>query len=71
MNNKDKTGLIIGLVIVGVLFLFFGGGAMSGSQFGSGMMGTGRMGGIHWMWFPTVVMVGIGLLLGWAIFGKK
>jgi hypothetical protein len=36
-----------------------------------GMMGSGMMGGISWMWIPTWLALGIGTLLGWAIVGKK
>ena len=76
MNESNKTGLIIAFVVVVVLFLVFGGGAMSGSFMGGGMMGggtigDGRVGGFGWMWIPTVITLGVGVLLGWVIFGKK
>ena len=76
MNESNKSGLIIAFVVVVVLFLVFGGGAMSGSFMGGGMMGGGRtgqgsIGGFSWMWFPTLITLGVGVFLGWAIFGKK
>ena len=71
MNVNNKTILIIAFVIVVVLFLIFGGWGMTGLRLSSGMMGGWMMGGISWMWIPTVVILGIGILLGWAIFGKK
>jgi hypothetical protein len=81
MNESSKTPLVIALVVVVVLFLIFGSGAMTGSMIGSGMMGQGgigyRMGhgwidgGFSWMWIPTLVTLGLGVLLGWAIFGKN
>ncbi len=71
MNATAKTPLVIAFVVVAVLFLLFGGGAMTGTTIGGGMMGSGSMGGISWMWIPTLLTVGIGILLGWAIFGKK
>ena len=67
MNVNNKTILIIAFVIVIVLFLVLGGWAMTGVRSGSEMM----MGGISWMWIPIVVTLGIGILLGWAIFKKK
>ncbi len=70
MNATNKTALVIALVVV-VLFLLFGGGAMTGATMSGGMMGSGMMGGISWMWIPTLLTLGIGILLGWAIFGKK
>ena len=82
MNESSKTPLVIAFVVVVVLFLIFGGGAMTGLTTGGGMMGqraTGgyRMGhgwingGFSWMWIPTLLTLGIGVVLGWVIFGKK
>jgi hypothetical protein len=71
MNATNKTVLLVAFIVVIVLFLFFGSGAMTGATWGGGMMGNGMMGGISWMWIPTVIILGIGILLGWAIFGKN
>jgi hypothetical protein len=82
MNESNKTPMVIAFVVVVLLFLFFGGGAMTGSMLGGGMMGQAgsggyRMGqgwingGFSWMWIPTLLTLGIGLLLGWMIFAKK
>ncbi len=71
MNATNKTALVIALVVVVVLFLLFGGGAMTGATMSGSMMGSGMMGGISWMWIPTLLTLGIGILLGSAIFGKK
>ena len=76
MNTANKTALVSALVVVVVLFLLFGGGAMTGAtmgggMMGNGMMGNGMMGGISWMWIPTFLTLGLGVLLGWVIFGKK
>jgi hypothetical protein len=81
MNESNKTPLVIAFVVVVVLFLIFGGGAMTGSM-GGGMMGQGgtggyRMGqgwidgGFSWMWIPAFLTLGLGLVLGRVIFGKK
>lgn len=71
MNATNKTTLIIAFVVVIVLFLLFGGGAMTGANISGGMMGNGVMGGISWMWIPTLLILGLGILLGWAIFREK
>lgn len=71
MNETNKSGLFIAFAVVVVLFLLFGGGAMTGATRSGGMMGNGSMGGISWMWLPTLLTLGIGILLGWAIFTKK
>ncbi|HKR60321.1 MAG TPA: hypothetical protein VJS64_11355 [Pyrinomonadaceae bacterium] len=71
MNETNRTALIIAFVLVLVLFLIFGGGMMTGSMMSGGMMGHGWIGGMSWMWVPTLLTLGLGILLGWAIFGKK
>jgi hypothetical protein len=71
MSATNKTGLVIAFVVVVALFLLFGGGAMTGATQSGSMMGNGNMGGISWMWIPTLLALGLGGLLGWAIFVKK
>ena len=71
MNESNRTPLVIAFVVVIVLFLIFGGGAMTGSMMSGGMMGHGWIGGFSWMWIPTVLTLCLGVLLGWVIFGKK
>ena len=71
MNATNERALVTAFVVVVVLFLLFGGGAMTGATMRGGMMGRGMMGGISWMWIPTLLTLGIGILLGWAIFGTK
>ena len=71
MNATNKTALVIAFALVLVLLLLFGGGAMSGATLSGGMMGTGVMGGISWMWIPAVLMLGLGFLLVWIIFEQK
>ena len=81
MSKSNQTPLIIAFVVVIALFLIFG-GAMTGSMMGDGMMGQGGIGGYRmgqgwisggfsWMWIPTLLTLGLGVLLGWAIFAKK
>lgn len=71
MNESNRTPLIIAFVAVVVLFLVFGYGSMGGSMMNGGMMGQGWSGGFGWMWIPTLLTLGFGILLGWLIFGKK
>jgi hypothetical protein len=75
MTESSKKPLVIAFVAVVVLFLIFGGGALTGSMTGSnmsgGMMGHGWMGGYSWMWIPTLLTLGLGVTLGWVIFAKK
>ncbi len=68
MTESNKTPLIIAFVVVVVLFLGFGGGTMMNG----GMMGQGgSTGGFGWMWIPTLLTLGLGILLGWMFFGQK
>ena len=71
MNESSKTPLLVAFVVVVVLFLIFGGGAMTGSMMSGGMMGHGLIGGFSWIWIPTLLTLGLGVLLGWLIFAKK
>lgn len=71
MNATNKTTLVIALAIAVLLILLFGGGTMTGATLSGGMMGNGAMGGIGWMWIPTLLVLGLGVLLAWAIFGQK
>ena len=71
MNTKNNTPLVIAFVIVVVLFLLFGGGAMTGGMMNGGMHGSGWMSERSWMWFPALITLGLGVVLGWVIFKKK
>ena len=71
MNPANRPVLVGALVVAVVLFLLLGGGAMTGATMGGGMMGNGMMGGVSWMWIPTFLTLGLGVLLGWVIFGKR
>jgi hypothetical protein len=76
VNGNTNTALVAAFVVVAVLFLVFGGGAMTGTMAGGGMMGggwmgNGSMGGTSWMWIPTLLTLVLGVVLGWAIFAKK
>ena len=75
MNASGKTVLVVAFAASVALFLLFSGGMatgamMSGGYMGGGMMGGG-LGGISWMWIPTALTLALGVLLGWAIWGKK
>jgi hypothetical protein len=71
MNESNKTALVIAFVIVLVLLLLFGGGARTGVTMSGGMMGNDARGGVSWMWFPTLLMAGLGALLVWIIWTKR
>lgn len=70
MDNSSKSALVVA-VLVAVLLLFFGGGMMTGTTLSGGMMGNGSMGGISWMWVPTVLVVALGAVLFSILSGKK
>jgi len=75
MKTKANKSLVIAFSIVVVLFLFFGGWGMTGGIMNGGMHGgmneNGWMGGRNWMWYPTIITLVLGVVLGWAIFKKK
>ena len=67
MDTAIKTAFAISALLV----LFFGGGMMTGTTMSGGMMGSGSMGGISWMWLPTLLVIVLGIVLFSVIFGKK
>jgi hypothetical protein len=69
MNAATKVALVMALIAVVTLFMFFGGGVMTGGF--TGMPGSDGMRRIGWMWIPIFLPFGLGILLGWFIFGKK
>ena len=77
MNDVAKPILVTAFIAIVLLFILFSGGMatgtmMSGGMMGGGMMGGGMMGGgISWMWLPTLLTLGLGVLLGWVIWGTK
>lgn len=71
MNESNKTALGIAFAIVVVLLLLFGGGTMTGVTMSGGMVGNGVIGGMNWIWIPGLLMVSLGALLVWVIFGQK
>lgn len=71
MSESNSTAMVTAFIAVVVLLLIFGGGAMSGTMMSGGMMGHGTIGGHSWMWVPTLITLGLGVLLGSLIFGKK
>lgn len=71
MNANIRIILIVSFVGVILLFLLFSSMVITGALSNGGMMGDNRMAGISWMWIPTVITLGLGLLIGWAVFSKN
>ena len=71
INETYRRPLIAILAIALVLILIFGSGTISGSMMSGWMTGQERIGGYTFTWVPTLVAVGVGLLLGWLFFGRK
>ncbi len=72
MSSTGKITLVVAFGVVVLLFLLFTGGIATGAMMSGGMMGSGMMmGGMSWMWVPTLLTLGLGVLIGWAIWAKK
>jgi len=71
-NEWNNQPLVNAFVVVVVLFVIFGGLTVSGAMMNGGMMRPGWNGGFGWMWIPSLLTLGLSVLLGWMIFaGKK
>ncbi len=71
MDATTRTSLVIAFAAVALLLLLFGGGMATGTMMSGGLMGSGSMGGISWMWLPTLLVVVLGVALFSVISGKK
>jgi hypothetical protein len=71
MKSTTNTPLVIAFAVVVLLFLFFGGGAMTGGMMNGGMNGSGWMAERSWMWPPALIALCLGIVLGWVVFKKK
>ena len=75
MKTKANKSLLVAFVVVVVLFLFFGGWGMTGGIMNggmhSGMNETGWMGERSWVWFPAIITLILGVVLGWLLFKKR
>ena len=71
MDATNKTPLVIAIVIAAFLLLLFGGGMTTGTMMSGGYMGSGSMGGVSWMWLPTLLIVVLGVALYSAVAAKK
>lgn len=68
MNAATQAVLVMALIAVPLLFMFFGGGAMTGGVTNAGMPASDGMREIGWTWIPVFLPIGLGILSGWFIF---
>jgi hypothetical protein len=71
VNILATVALVFAMVIAACLFLLLGGGMYSEAMMSGGMMGSRSIGGVSWMWLPTVLIVVLGIVLFSVIIGKK
>lgn len=71
MNKTNRGFLVVAFILLAVLFLYFGGGAMMGGGVNGGMNGHGWMGGNSRGWLPALFTFGLFVLIGWLLFRKK
>lgn len=71
ISSSHRKLLVAALAVALVLILIVGSGGMSGSTMNGLMSSQGRIGGYTLMWVPTLLAVGVGVLLGWLLFGRR
>ncbi len=67
MKALSNAHLVTSFIAVVSLFLFFGGGAMTGGMMNDG----GWVGERGWLWTPAILTLGLGVVLGWVIMKKN
>lgn len=72
MNKNNDRFLITAFILIVILFIYFGSGAMLDGGMNGGMMNkNGWLGGHSWRWFPAFITLIFGVTLGWLLFRKK
>ncbi|MFA6598210.1 MAG: hypothetical protein WCS69_10835 [Ignavibacteriaceae bacterium] len=71
MDKTNNRYLVIALLVIVVLFLYFGSGTMMDSGIIGRMNENHSMGGNNWRLYPTIVTLLLGVLIGWLLFKKK
>jgi hypothetical protein len=60
MDAANRTFLQITFVVAAVLLLLFGAATAVGTMMSGDMMAGGSIGGVSWMWLPTVLVALLG-----------
>ncbi|MCX6168432.1 MAG: LPXTG cell wall anchor domain-containing protein [Ignavibacteriales bacterium] len=68
INNKY---LIAGFIVIVILSLYFGSGALLGGGMNGKINESGWTGGNGLRWFPAIVAIFFGVLIIWLFFRKK
>ncbi|PKL81646.1 MAG: hypothetical protein CVV24_14220 [Ignavibacteriae bacterium HGW-Ignavibacteriae-3] len=71
MKKISNRTLIFALIVLIVLFLYFGGGPMLQSGMNGRMNGKNWMVGQGWGWSPAILILVLGVIIGWLLFKKK
>ena len=67
---KNKY-LIAGFIVIVILSLFFGSGALMDVGMNGKINESGWTGGNGLRWFPAIVAIFFGVLISWLFFRKK
>ncbi len=60
MDAANKTFLQITFAVAAVLLLLFGSAMAAGTMLSGGMMAGRSIGGVSWMWLPTLLVAMLG-----------
>ena len=71
MNKTNRGFLLVAFIVLVVLFLYFGSGAMMLGGMNGRMGENGWFGGSGWGWLPALFTFGLVVLIGWLLFRKK
>ena len=71
MNVTKNTLLIIVLAVVVMISLYCGSETIMDGGMNEGLHENSRISGNVWYWFPTIVTLAVGVLIGWLLFRMK
>lgn len=71
MDTLTKRTLLVAFVVMTLLLLFFGSNAIASGMMSGGLMGGEGMDDLTSRIVPNLLVLGLAVMLGWALFGKR
>ncbi len=66
-----RRTLLVAFVVVTLVLVFFGSNTIASGMTSGGMMGGEGMEDVTSRIVPNILVLGVAVMLGWALFGKR
>jgi hypothetical protein len=71
VETMTRKVLLVAFVVVTLVLVFFGSNSIAAGMTSGGMMGGEGMDDMPSRIVPNVLVLGVAVMLGWALFGKR